>query len=142
MTFKSSYEVLETPTPEPTKKVDPNVTPTPTPVPTVPVYVSPAPRVTPGPGPYMLTIRYMYMNGTPAAKTYTDTLSAGEDYLKNSPIIPGYKTVTLVVQGTMPNRDVQYVVIYVPEDSNASPVDDDEPYDGTKPYVQMGVCLE
>lgn len=142
MTYKDKYEVLETPTPEPTKTIDPGVTPTPTPTPTPPVYVSPAPRVTPGPGPYELTIRYIYQDGTTAAETYTENLSAGDEYLRNSPEITGYKTVTIVVKGTMPNRDVQYVVIYVPEDSNASEVDDDEPYDGTKPYVQMGVCLE
>ena len=142
MTFKENYEVLETPTPKPTATLEPGITPSPTPVPTVPVYVSPAPHVTPDAGPYKLTILYRFLDGSTAAETYNETLPAGEDYLRNSPVIPGYKTVTLVVKGTMPNRDVQYEVIYVPEDSEASKVDKDIPYDGTKPYVQMGVCLE
>ena len=142
MTLKEKFEVLETPTPEPTVTPKPTDKATATPEVTKPVYVSPAPKVTPEYRPYTLTIYYQYENGETAAETFREEHMAGEAYSRMSPVIPGYKTIALVVEGTMPNRDIQYVVIYVPEDENPEPAGKVDPYDGTRPYVQMGVSVD
>ena len=66
---------------------------------------------------YKLTIRYITFDGRPVAPTYTDVLSVGTPYSVTSPTVEGYTTPTKIVEGVMPRRDVEYVVIYYPDDS-------------------------
>ncbi len=63
---------------------------------------------------YTLTIRYITFDGQTVAPTYSKVLNVGVQYDVPSPEVEGYTTPTKVVQGTMPNRDVEYVVIYYP----------------------------
>ena len=63
---------------------------------------------------YRLTIYYIYEDGSTAAATYTEQLNAGDTYSVSSPSIPGYTPSVYVVSGTMPARDIEYTVIYVP----------------------------
>lgn len=65
---------------------------------------------------YRLTIYYVYLDGTTAAETYYDQLDAGTDYSVLSPEIEGYIATMLLVSGTMPARDVEWTVIYIPSE--------------------------
>ncbi len=75
-----------------------------------------------------LTIYYQYLDGTAAADTHYETLHAGDAYDVVSPVIEGYVASILRVEGVMPGRDVEYVVIYVaqPKDKKKQPKDDDK----------------
>lgn len=66
---------------------------------------------------YKLTIRYITFDGRTVAPTYTKVLDVGTEYDVPSPEVKGYTTPTKVVQGTMPARDVEFVVIYYPDDT-------------------------
>ena len=63
---------------------------------------------------YRLTIYYRYLDGTTASATYDTTLQAGTPYNVPSPVIPGYVATLLRVSGVMPERDLQFIVIYIP----------------------------
>ncbi|MBR6953573.1 MAG: Cna B-type domain-containing protein, partial [Clostridia bacterium] len=62
----------------------------------------------------MLTVRYYYMNGQTAAPTVQETHQSGDPYNVVSPVIPNYVATLLRVTGTMPDHDVEFVVIYTP----------------------------
>jgi hypothetical protein len=47
-----------------------------------------------------------------AAPTYSATYKAGEDYMVQSPVIPGFYASASQVYGTMPSRDIRYIIIY------------------------------
>lgn len=61
---------------------------------------------------YTLTITYRYASGLMAAPTYSATYKAGEDYMVQSPVIPGFYASASQVYGTMPSRDIRYIIIY------------------------------
>lgn len=61
---------------------------------------------------YALTIRYVYADGTTAAKTHFATLTAGSDYRVESPIIEGYTASIDTVSGTIGGTAVTKTVIY------------------------------
>ncbi|MBQ3668024.1 MAG: MucBP domain-containing protein, partial [Clostridia bacterium] len=67
---------------------------------------------------YTLTIIYVYMDGTTAAKTYTEEIAYGDSYSVESPSIAGYTPDTAVVAGTMPTEDVTIKVIYAADAFN------------------------
>ena len=92
--------------------------------------------------PHNLTIIYIYTDGSTAAPTHTETgLWPGTDYDVPSPVIPGYTASIIRVVGTMPNHDMFYVVIYVPEDSIL--IDDyDTPLGVDNIQIHVGVCYE
>lgn len=62
---------------------------------------------------YRLTIYYIYEDGTEAAGTHTEQLQAGENYHVESPVILNFTASEDLIEGTMPNRDMEYTVIYV-----------------------------
>jgi len=55
-----------------------------------------------------------------------------------SPVIAGYTATALRVSGTMPNRDAEYVVWYVPE---PDPENDTPPVPGYTVITDYGVPL-
>ena len=115
----------------------PTYTPTPSPAPTV----SPSP--TPSAKPVKLTIWYIYWDGRPAAPTYKHIYWPGDDYDVVSPVIPGYTATMLRVSGTMPDRDMEYTVIYIPENSRLIPIDDyNIPLGLGEIQMHVGVCFE
>ena len=61
---------------------------------------------------YILTINYVYSDGTEAAPTYTDTLDYKEEYSVESPAITGYTANPETVEGTMPAGNVTVTVTY------------------------------
>ena len=72
---------------------------------------------------FQLTILYIYLDGSTAAETYSDILPAGTEYNVPSPLIDGYAAYLDLIDGVMPSRNVQYVVIYVsPEESGLEDV--------------------
>ena len=81
---------------------------------------------------YRLTIYYVYLDGTTAAETYYAQLDAGTEYSVPSPYIAGYTPTMEVVSGTMPARDVEWTVIYIPQPGD-TPEDNDEPGDNGEP---------
>ena len=62
---------------------------------------------------YRLTIRYVYIDGSTAAGTYSATLETGTAYSVPSPSIAGYTCTAGSISGVMPARDVQYLVVYL-----------------------------
>ena len=62
-------------------------------------------------------MRYRYLDGTEAAAEYRASIKVGDSYSVTSPVIPGFSASTAVVAGIMPNRSVEYTVLYVPDGS-------------------------
>ena len=123
---KYEYHPVPTPTYTPT--------PTPSPAPTV----SPSP--TPSAKPVKLTIWYIYWDGRTAAPTYKHIYWPGDVV---SPVIPGYTATMLRVSGTMPDRDMEYTVIYIPENSKLIPIDEyNIPLGLGEIQMHVGVCFE
>ena len=130
-----------TPTPETNQPPKPTATPTPTPV----VTVTPRPSPTPPPKPHTLTIYYIYEDGTPAWETYHEVLWPGTPYEVVSPIIPNYWADILVVEGIMPNRDIEYTVIYRTKNSGRKYFDIEDyetPLGLGIIQMHVGVCFE
>ena len=69
---------------------------------------------------FRLTIRYIFVSGETAAPSYDETLQAGTEFSIPSPEISGYTTVTPLVSGVMPKRDVVLTVVYLGEEDEVS----------------------
>ena len=137
----------ETPTltPEATETPTPSVSPTPTRTPER--TTTPVPTATPYAGPVRLEIRYEFLNGNMAAPTYLEELMPGDDYYRLNPDIPGYVTARIAVQGTIGNRDLVIVVLYLPRElalqGNTISIDEYEvPLGMDNLHAQMGVEVE
>ena len=92
---------------------------------------------------YKLTVKYIYLDGSEAAPTYTETLKAGDEYYVESPVIDGYRASTKVVEGRMPARDVKYTVVYVPRGRGYIIIDDyDTPLGIGNVHLNAGECFE
>ncbi len=90
---------------------------------------------------YTLTIFYRFLDGSTAAPTITGVYWEGDPYDILSPEIEGYKATLLRVTGTMPARNVEYTVIYIPEDFTL--IDNfDTPLGLGQVNVNVGDCLE
>ena len=90
--------------------------------------------------PYTVTIRYIYEDGTTAWPTYKGTYWPGEIYDVYSPVIPGYTCSDPRIYGVMPARNLQFVVIYVPDGTVL--VDYDTPLGLGNIQIHVGVCYE
>ena len=133
------YEYTPEPTPTRTKKPTPTPTGTETPSPRP----TASPTTTPNAKPVRLTIWYIYWDGRTAAPTYRHIYWPGDDYDVVSPVIPGYTATMLRVSGTMPDRDMEYTVIYIPENSKLIPIEDYSiPLGLGEIYMHVGVCFE
>ncbi len=131
------YTVV-TPTPAPSETV------TPSPTPTSPV-ITPVPTPSPSPHPYTLTIYYIYDDGRTAWETYQATHWPGDKYSVTSPVIPGYFCSMKLVEGVMPQRDVEYTVIYSPKKAGRKYYNIDDygtPLGLGIIYMHVGVCYE
>ena len=62
---------------------------------------------------YQLTIKYVDADGNPVQPPYQDGLKAGESYSSNSPSVDGMICTRPVVDGIMPDYDLEIVVIYL-----------------------------
>ena len=99
---------------------------------------------------FTLRIRYIFLDGSTAAPTYTEHLNAGTSYSVVSPSIAGYIATRGVVSGVMPARDVQYTVIYIPgvADDPENPIflltiEDYETALGFGAcFMHVGICIE
>ena len=87
-----------------------------------------------------LKIRYIFRDGRTAAPAYQAKLQTGEYYDVESPVIDGYKTLTLRRTGVNQGRDEQFTVIYVPEDEELG--DPPTPLGLELTFMQVGVCVE
>ena len=124
---------FETPSPTPPPEVHP--TPTPTPM------LTPIPSPTPEPQPHTLTIYYIYWDGRKAAETHYAIHWPGEYYDVVSPVIPGYRATILEIAGVMPNRDLEFTVVYWPPEDTL--IEDYETALGLGIiYMHVGVCYE
>lgn len=92
--------------------------------------------------PYTVTIRYIYEDGTTAWTTYQGTYWPGEIYDVYSPNIPGYTCSDPRINGEMPPRNLQFVVIYIKPDENTTIVDYDTPMGLGNIQIHVGVCYE
>lgn len=61
---------------------------------------------------FNLTIHYVYAEGGKASDDYAASVTFGNPYSVNSPVIDGYTADTTVVSGTMPAENVEVTVIY------------------------------
>lgn len=62
----------------------------------------------------ILTVYYLYEDGTQAADPYTKELTSGDEFSVDSPIIEGYTADKLTVSGTMDDDGETFTVIYTP----------------------------
>ena len=62
---------------------------------------------------YKLTIYYIFEDGTTAHKEYEAKLYADEKFEVESPEINGYKPNLWMISGVMPDRNLNYTVIYI-----------------------------
>ena len=95
--------------------------------------------------PYKLTIRYIYEDGTPAHQTYEGTYWPDTEYNVISPRIDGYTASILRVEGVMPERDLQFTVIYIRNDDSIVIVNIPEyetPLGLGELQMHVGVCFE
>jgi hypothetical protein len=65
---------------------------------------------------YTLTIHYQYSNGETAFDDYVATNAVGEKYSVESPELAGYTVSLTEVDGVQPAENVEFFVIYTPED--------------------------
>ncbi|WP_195268143.1 SpaA isopeptide-forming pilin-related protein [Eubacterium sp. 1001713B170207_170306_E7] len=61
---------------------------------------------------YMLTVHYVYEDGTIAAADVTQTLKQNQGYSVASPVIDGFTPNMDVVSGTMGTADIEITIIY------------------------------
>ncbi len=95
--------------------------------------------------PYKVTIRYIYEDGTPAHQTYEGTYWPDDIYDVYSPVIPDYTASILRVNGVMPERDLQFTVIYIRNDDSIVIVNIPEyetPLGLGELQMHVGVCFE
>ena len=94
---------------------------------------------------HTLTINYRFTDGRQAAPSYVETLAEGTDYSVASPNVPGYRALTLVVTGTMPGRDVELTVLYIPTNTPDDFIVIDgygTPLGVNGAYIDTGDCFE
>ena len=61
---------------------------------------------------YTLTVNYIYENGNEVQRPHVEQVEEGRTYTVTSPLIVGYTSDQTVVNGTMPNHDVNVNVKY------------------------------
>ncbi len=61
---------------------------------------------------HIVTIKYIYEDGTTAAESYTAELEEGTEYSIDSPTITDYTPDQTNITGTVPDSDVEHVVTY------------------------------
>jgi hypothetical protein len=83
-----------------------------------------------------LTVRYVYMTGLTAAPTVQELHQPADAYDVLSPVIPNYVATLLRVTGTMPDHDVEFVVIYTPA---PTPVPPETPTIIEEPETPLGL---
>lgn len=77
---------------------------------------------------YLLTVEYVFEDGTQARATVKQYKTAGQAYDVDTPPIEGYHTYELEYKGVMPAQNLEYRVIYIK----------DEPYETMKGLSQSG----
>lgn len=95
---------------------------------------------------YVLTIIYIYEDGTEAAPPFQQTENVGDVYSETSPTIPGFQTGTPVVSGEMPARDMTYTVVYMAPKEDVARLltvsDYEVPLGLGFTYNNLGICFE
>ena len=61
---------------------------------------------------YILTVKYVYENGTDVAAAHTESVTYNSSYSVTSPAVTGYTADKLTVSGTMPAENVEVTVTY------------------------------
>jgi len=88
---------------------------------------------------HVLRIRYLSESGDVLAEDRVLTLGMDEDYLCVSPEVAGYVPARQSVRGTMPDKSVEYTVVYSPAREKEDPGNggdaggDDDPQDPQDP---------
>lgn len=90
---------------------------------------------------YTLTVFYRFLDGSTAAPTITGVYRKGDPYDILSPVIEGYKATLLRIAGNMPGRNVEFTVIYVPDDLVLIE-EIDTPLGLGRVVANVGDCLE
>ena len=88
---------------------------------------------------FTVTVHYRYWNGETAAESVREIHKVGEDYNITSPQIPGYRCSRPLVAGQQPARNIEFVVIYTPD--NITIIDPPTPL-GVGTLINVGDCLE
>ena len=93
---------------------------------------------------YLVTVRYIMLDGTEISAAYSTEVRTGDSYGVDSPVIPGYRAVRVRIAGVNPGRNEEYTVIYVPEDQTEyANIDSYEtPLNPGNNNLQTGVCAE
>lgn len=86
---------------------------------------------------YRVTVKYIFLDGTPAAPDYSEIMDVGTLYSISSPEIDGYTASTRMVSSTMPGRDVEYTVIYLPNPVKTQETEDAPVQSENKPLPEI-----
>ena len=92
--------------------------------------------------PSRLRITYQYLNGDEAEPPVELTLDPGAPYDVPSPVIPGYTPTIVRVQGTMPDHNVEVLVLYLPGDGLHILDDYETPLGLGNVFINIGECIE
>lgn len=92
--------------------------------------------------PSTLRITYRYTNGQEAAPPVEMQLNPGDPYDVVSPGIDGYTPSLLRVTGTMPDQDVEYVVLYLQGNGLRILDDYETPLGLGTIFLNIGDCIE
>ena len=88
-------------------------------------------------------MHYRYLNDDEAAPDEVLSFHEGDVYSIPSPAIEGFAPSIRIVEGTMPGRDAEIVVIYVTLEDGAIIIDDLEtPLALGELYINVGYCYE
>ena len=90
---------------------------------------------------HLLTIHYRYPDGGTVAPDYEGAYREGDPYDIASPFIEGFGATPPAVTGTMPGRDVEVTVIYLP-DGTTTIETTDTPMGPGHININVGDCLE
>ena len=92
---------------------------------------------------HTLRIYYRYLDGREAVPTIDEEFSNGDKYDFESPKIAGYRPSIARVSGTMPNSDVEVLVLYLPVKGVYEIITDyDTPLGIGEVYINIGDCFE
>ena len=94
---------------------------------------------------YQVTVNYVALDGTPVGEPVKQQVDVGEEFTIPLPPVVNFQPVSDPVEQTMPARDVEYTVIYLPDDFADELIDINgynTPLGIGNSVMNLGVCVE
>ena len=94
---------------------------------------------------YEVTVNYVALDGTPIGEPVKQQVDVGTEFTIPLLNVAEFQPVSDLVKQTMPARDVEYTVIYLPEDFADNLIDINDyntPLGIGNTVMNLGVCVE